>query len=149
MKRLHVHTRVGELAPAVAFYSAVFGAPPVVRKDDYAKWRLDDPRLNFAISARGGTPGVDHLGLEFETSAEMEAFAAGLAPAGIAGRPSKNTTCCYAKSDKVWLSDPDGLAWETFATHGSSEVYGEDDVDLADLERPKMAPQADAAKPCC
>lgn len=148
MRRLHVHTRVEELEPAVAFYTGLFDAPPAVRKDDYAKWMLGDPRVNFAISTRGGGRGVDHLGLQFETAGEVEAFAGTLAARGVEGRPRKNATCCYAKSDKVWLADPAGVAWEIFATHGTSETYGEDDIDLAEPRAARPA-TGGASKSCC
>ena len=148
MKRLHLHTKVRALEPSIAFYSALFGAPPAVRKDDYAKWLLDEPGINFAISARGGAAGVDHLGFQFETGQELEAFAAALEQAGIAGRAQKDAACCYAKSDKVWLADPDGLPWETFATHGQSETFGEDDIDLDELRQTCCDTEA-AKTPCC
>jgi catechol 2,3-dioxygenase-like lactoylglutathione lyase family enzyme len=148
MKRLHLHTKVRALEPSIVFYSALFGAPPAVRKDDYAKWLLDEPRINFAISARGGEAGVDHLGFQFETGQELEAFAASLEQAGVAGRPQKDAACCYAKSDKVWLADPDGLTWETFATHGEHETYGEDDIDLDELRQVCCATET-AKTPCC
>jgi len=123
MKRFHVHVHVGNLADSVRFYSALFGAEPQVSKPDYAKWMLDDPRLNFAIST-GGTRGVSHLGLQTDGIGELEAIAGRARAAGIDGAPEPDAECCYAKSNKHWFTDPQGLVWETFETHGRSESIG-------------------------
>ena len=127
MKRFHVHIAVDDLHRSVGFYTNLFAAAPTVLKDDYAKWMLDDPKVNFAISARGGAPGVDHLGIQVETSAELGALAGRLKAAGESTRDQEATTCCYARSDKAWVNDPSGLRWETFHTFGEATHYGEDE----------------------
>lgn len=126
MKRLHVHVAVQDLQQSIRFYSALFAAAPVVTKEDYAKWMLDDPRVNFAISARAGKAGIDHLGIQAEDGAELEELGARLAQADVSVAPQKGATCCYAKSDKYWTLDPQGIAWESFHTLESAPVYGRD-----------------------
>ena len=111
MKRFHVHVAVNDLSKSIAFYSAIFGEEPSVVKPDYAKWMLEDPRINFAISDRGQAPGVNHLGLQAENDAELEAIHANLKKADTAVLPEKGANCCYAKSDKYWVTDPQGVAW--------------------------------------
>jgi catechol 2,3-dioxygenase-like lactoylglutathione lyase family enzyme len=125
MKRLHVHVAVGNLQQSIGFYSALFAAQPTVVKDDYAKWMLDDPRVNFAISMRGNAPGLDHLGIQVESSAELQDVYDRLRHAGSSVLEVGATTCCYAKSEKSWIDDPTGIAWETFLTSGESTVYGD------------------------
>lgn len=125
MKRLHIHVAVEDLAESVRFYGALFAAPPTVSKPDYAKWMLDDPRVNFAVSARGGAPGVQHLGIQAEDDAELEEVFGRLAAAGRPVLEEAGATCCYARSEKQWVSDPQGVPWETFLTHGESTVYGD------------------------
>jgi hypothetical protein len=124
MKRLHIHVAVDDLSVSIPFYSALFAAPPSVTKDDYAKWLLEDPRLNFAISARGGAAGLDHLGIQVENHGELQEVYARLRRAGGPVLEEGATTCCYANSEKSWISDPSGIAWETFLTSGESTVYG-------------------------
>jgi len=126
MKRLHVHLGVADLEKSIRFYSALFAAEPSVRHADYAKWQLDDPRVNFAISTRGKRAGLDHLGIQAESDAELEELGARLAQADVALLPQKNASCCYAKSDKYWTLDPQGVAWESFHTLDSIPVYGAD-----------------------
>jgi catechol 2,3-dioxygenase-like lactoylglutathione lyase family enzyme len=126
MKRLHVSVAVSDIATSVDFYSTLFAAEPSVRKTDYAKWMLDDPRVNFSISSRGTSKGVDHLGIQVDDDAELATIAARLAKAGRSVHEQKATTCCYAQSNKAWVHDPEGVAWETFHTFGDSTVYGED-----------------------
>jgi catechol 2,3-dioxygenase-like lactoylglutathione lyase family enzyme len=125
MKRLHVHVAVDNLERSIGFYSALFAAKPSVTKSDYAKWMLDDPKVNFAISARGGS-GVDHLGIQVETDDELRELAGRLKAAGEATRDQEATTCCYAQSNKAWVNDPSGIRWETFFTFGEATTYGED-----------------------
>jgi catechol 2,3-dioxygenase-like lactoylglutathione lyase family enzyme len=125
MKRFHVHVSVEDLDANVRFYSAIFGAPPTVLKPDYAKWMVDDPRINFAISQRGTKLGVDHLGVQVESATELSELREQLATAEIAALDQKNAKCCYARSDKYWTTDPQGVAWETFHTLDSIPVYGE------------------------
>jgi catechol 2,3-dioxygenase-like lactoylglutathione lyase family enzyme len=163
MKRLHVHVSVDDLTQSIRFYSTLFATGPTVTKPDYAKWMLDDPRVNFAISARGGPGGVDHLGVQVETAEELQAAYARLQQAGRPVLDEGATTCCYAQSEKAWITDPQGLAWETFLTTGESTVYG-DSADLGPIRTatgPCCTPQADqgtccapapgpaASTPCC
>ena len=129
MKRLHVHVSVEDIAQSVGFYSTLFAAEPAVLKPDYAKWMLDDPRVNFAISARGGKAGLDHFGIQVETQDELQAVYGRLRQADRPVLMEGATTCCYARSEKAWITDPQGLSWETFLTSGGSTVYG----DSADL----------------
>ena len=126
MKRFHVHVSVDDLADNIRFYSSLFGTDPSVVKDDYAKWQLEDPRVNFAISNRGPKAGIDHLGLQADNGAELEEIGSRLAQADVAVTPQKDATCCYAKSDKYWTLDPQGIAWESFHTLDSAPVYGKD-----------------------
>ena len=126
MKRLHVHVAVHDLEQSIRFYSALFAAQPAVKKDDYAKWMLDDPRVNFAISKRGAKAGLDHLGIQAEDDAELEEIGSRLAQADVSLLPQKGASCCYAKSDKYWTIDPQGIAWESFHTLESVPVYGAD-----------------------
>ena len=128
MKRLHVHVAVSDVAQSTKFYSNLFGAKPTVQKDDYAKWMLDDPVVNFAISARGREPGLDHLGIQVESKPELEEVSARLKQAEMQIFDEGATTCCYAKSEKAWVVDPQGIAWETFLTTGPSTSYGSDNA---------------------
>jgi len=125
MKRLHVHVAVDDLQHSIGFYSALFAAQPSVIKSDYAKWMLDDPRVNFAISARGRAAGLDHLGIQVEDKDELNDVYARLHKAGGNVIEQGQTTCCYAKSEKSWIDDPAGIAWETFLTTGESTEYGD------------------------
>ena len=151
-RRLHLSVAVSDLDRAMGFYTALFGVEPSVRKDDYAKWMIDDPRLNFAITSRGRAPGVDHLGFQFETEDDLAAFKEGATARGLRGRTVEDGACCYARSDKLWLADPDGLAWEGFHTHGSHGSFGVDDIDDTDI-RALATTSADGATaadaPCC
>jgi catechol 2,3-dioxygenase-like lactoylglutathione lyase family enzyme len=126
MKRFHVHVAVDDLDASIRFYSTMFGIAPTVIKPDYAKWMLEDPRLNFAISARGLHPGIDHLGLQVESDGELAALRGQIEQAQIAAMTQKDAACCYARSDKYWITDPQGIAWETFHTLDAIPVYGED-----------------------
>ena len=127
MKRLHLHVSVPDLAQSIAFYETLFGAEPTVVKDDYAKWMLEDPRMNFAISQRDRATGVDHVGIQVESPAELGELSARLKAAGAATFDQTATTCCYAQSDKSWVNDPAGVRWETFFTFGEATRYGEDE----------------------
>jgi catechol 2,3-dioxygenase-like lactoylglutathione lyase family enzyme len=126
MKRFHVHVSVEDLDANIRFYSTVFGQPPAVRKDDYAKWMLDDPRVNFAISQRGAPAGLDHLGVQVDSSGELTALREQVQAAEIAALDQTGAQCCYAKSDKYWITDPQGIAWETFHSLDSIPVFGAD-----------------------
>jgi len=126
MKRLHVSVSVPEMGPSVDFYSTLFGQEPSVLKDDYAKWMLDDPRVNFVIEQRGNALGVDHMGIQVEDPEELTEIAERLRAAEQPLQDQPHAVCCYAKSDKAWSRDPQGLSWETFYTFGESTVYGDD-----------------------
>ena len=132
MKRLHVHVGVADLDRSIAFYSTLFGSQPTVTKEDYAKWMLDDPRVNFAISAGNPNKGIEHLGIQAEDRNELAEVYGRLKAADRPVLEEGCTTCCYAKSEKSWVSDPDGVVWEAFHTTGESTVYG-DSPDLGDV----------------
>ncbi len=142
MKRFHVHVQVDDLAASTRFYAAMFGAEPSVLKADYAKWMLEDPRVNFAISARGGKAGVNHLGFQLDSDEALRAMRQQVEAADAASLVEQSgTTCCYAKSDKYWVTDPTGIPWETYHTLDSVPVFGVDDV--------PHAPQAAASGAAC
>ncbi len=128
MKRLHVHVAVEDLAASIRFYSQLFAAQPAVHKEDYAKWLLEDPRVNFAISRRSAKPGIEHLGIQVEDRAELEEVYGRIRGAQAPVLEEGKTTCCYAQSEKSWVEDPQGIQWETFLTSGESTVYGRDAV---------------------
>lgn len=128
MKRLHLHVSVPDIEQAVAFYSTLFDAPPAVLKEDYAKWMVEDPRVNLAISSRARAVGVDHVGVQVDSAGELSELASRLRAAGAETFDQEATTCCYAKSDKSWVTDPAGVRWETFHTLGEATSYGEDEV---------------------
>ncbi|MCU4164698.1 ArsI/CadI family heavy metal resistance metalloenzyme [Carboxylicivirga caseinilyticus] len=125
MKRFHVHVRVKNLEESIAFYSALFNTQPAVVKVDYAKWMLDDPRINYAISTGHSEKGIEHLGLQMESEAELTEVYANMQKAKGTIREEGNCTCCYSKSQKSWITDPQGVDWEAFYTHGLATVYGE------------------------
>jgi predicted lactoylglutathione lyase len=141
MKRMHVHVAVNDLQSSVAFYSALFAAQPTIIKTDYAKWLLDDPRVNFAISTRGRQPGLDHLGIQVESRDELHEVYTRLRQAGGTIVEQGQTSCCYAKSEKSWIDDPAGIAWETFHTTGESTDYGDGSGE--------RAPRVVHEKSCC
>jgi len=124
MKRLHVHVGVNDLDQSIRFYSALFAAEPTVKKPDYAKWMLEDPRVNFAISHRPEASGVRHLGIQAEDAVELREIYTRLKAAEGPTLEEGQTTCCYAKSEKTWIADPQGVAWETFHTTGEATDYG-------------------------
>ena len=126
MKRLHIHIGVKNLDESVRFYSALFGENPSKQKDDYAKWMLDDPHVNFAISTRVGTTGLDHLGIQVDDPKELEALREQMSAANISTHSDGETTCCYAKSEKSWVEDPNGLAWEAYHTMEDAQIFSED-----------------------
>ena len=131
MKRFHVHVAVTDLTQSIRFYSQLFASEPSVTKPDYAKWMLDDPRINFAISQQGTDAGVNHLGLQVETDSELEEVHGRLQGAEGAILVEENVACCYARSDKYWITDPQGVAWETFRSLGTVPVYGQADAGVA------------------
>jgi catechol 2,3-dioxygenase-like lactoylglutathione lyase family enzyme len=125
MKRFHVHVHVDDLARSIGFYSKLFAAEPARLEADYAKWMLEDPPVNFAISTRGGEPGIDHLGIQTDDPAELAAMKARAEAADMALLDEGQTTCCYARSEKHWVTDPQGIAWEHFHTLGDIPVFSE------------------------
>ena len=137
MKRFHVHVAVSDLQQSIRFYSALFNVPPSVTKADYAKWMLEDPRINFAISKRGHEAGMNHLGIQVDSDLELDAMRARLADASIGATTPGETACCYARSNKYWTTDPQGVAWETFHTLDSIPMFGAESV------------AKDAASACC
>ena len=139
MKRLHLHISVPEIEPAIGFYTTLFGAAPIVVQPDYAKWMLEDPRVNLAISSRARAAGVDHVGIQVDSVDELGELATRLKAAGETTFDQEATTCCYAKSDKSWVTDTAGVRWESFFTHGNATSYGEDEI----------IPAAAPAKACC
>lgn len=150
MKRFHVHVAVNDLNKSIAFYSAMFGAEPAVVKPDYAKWMLEDPRVNFAISNRGQAPGVNHLGFQAEDDLELEAIHANLQRADAAIVPEMGANCCYSKSDKYWVTDPQGIAWETFRSLGSIPLFGSAETEsAADDPTASCGSGAASASSCC
>jgi len=147
MKRFHVHVAVNDLSKSIAFYSAMFGEQPGVVKQDYAKWMLEDPRINFAISSRGQPAGVNHLGMQAEDDAELEAIHANLQKADTTVLAEKGAHCCYAKSDKYWVTDPQGIAWESFRSLGSVPLFG--DGEAVTAEKPASCGSGQAATASC
>ncbi len=139
MKRFHVHVHVAGLEESVRFYSTLFGAAPAVIKADYAKWMLKDPPVNFAISSRMAAAGIDHLGFQVESDEDLSEIKRRLDGAGQEVTAQENASCCYARGNKAWVTDPSGISWETFHTLGESTVYGDDT-----LKRTQPAPEA-----CC
>ncbi|MBP6900568.1 MAG: glyoxalase/bleomycin resistance/dioxygenase family protein [Burkholderiaceae bacterium] len=140
MKRFHVHLHVEDLALSIGFYTKLFAAQPTRVESDYAKWMLDDPRLNFAISTRGARPGIDHLGLQTDDAAGLAEMKARAESADLALLDEGETTCCYARSEKHWVTDPQGIAWEHFHTLDSIPVFRQD---------PPATQPASTAPACC
>lgn len=157
MKRFHVHVSVEDLPAAIRFYSTVFGMAPTVEKPDYAKWMLDDPRVNFAVSERAQRPGLNHLGLQVESAQELAQLRDRLEAADSALVEQLGATCCYARSDKYWVTDPAGVAWESFHSLDSVPVYGDDTLPGPAAGAACCVPEARGAsagskaegRPCC
>lgn len=159
MKRLHIHVAVPDLNESIRFYATLFGAEPVKVKPGYAKWMLEDPRVNFAISARGSrAPGIDHIGVQVDSRAELGELAGRLKLAGEKTFDEEAVSCCYAKGDKTWVNDPAGVRWETFYTFGDATTYGEDAPveEIASgaaccgtAAKAELAPQAAKVSGCC
>lgn len=148
MKRMHMHLSVADLDRSVAFYSGLFGTAPTVLKAEYAKWMLDDPRVNFAISVHEGTTkGIEHVGLQVESEDELSEVYGRIKRAGQPFLEEGKTTCCYAKSEKGWVADPDGVLWEAFLTTGESTVYG-DRIQVANAAAAVLDDQAPQGV-CC
>jgi catechol 2,3-dioxygenase-like lactoylglutathione lyase family enzyme len=160
MKRLHVHVSVNDLSASIRFYRELFGADPIVTKDDYAKSMIEDPRVNFAISTHRQPVGVNHLGFQVDTDEELRSMRAQLEAADARMVEESEQPCCYARSDKYWVTDPTGIAWETFHTLGGIPVYGEDTpvfnhgVSVVPMESPTAgccvpAQKSEVAASCC
>ncbi|MES2105055.1 MAG: ArsI/CadI family heavy metal resistance metalloenzyme [Pseudomonadota bacterium] len=154
MKRLHVHISVDNLADSIRFYSSMFASEPSVAKTDYAKWMLDDPRMNFAISQRGAQIGLNHLGIQVESDTELKQMQSRLESLQPGVQMEEGVACCYARSDKYWLSDPSGIAWETFHSLDSIPVFGgtelnRETADAAPGKAACCAPKAGPASACC
>jgi catechol 2,3-dioxygenase-like lactoylglutathione lyase family enzyme len=145
MKRFHIHVGVKDLEKSVQFYSTLFGVKPAKQKDDYAKWMLEDPRINFAISTLTATSGVDHLGIQVDEPRELEELTERLKKADLGVYDEGETTCCYAKSDKAWVEDPSGVAWETYRTMGDAEVFKDKDEASAEC----CPTEDDSEASCC
>lgn len=127
MNRFHLHLKVSDLAQAKAFYSALFDMSPTVEKDDYIKWMVEDPRMNFAISpTSGGEPGINHLGLQVDSDAELAVLEGRLEKADARRQTETGANCCYSSSNKHWALDPDNNVWEMFHTMGAAKIYGAD-----------------------
>ena len=150
MKRFHVHAHVEDLAASVAFYSRLFAAEPTRLERDYAKWMLEDPRLNFAISARGGPPGVDHLGFQTDDGAELAELETRAREADMAVLDAGEASCCYARSEKHWVTDPQGIAWEHFHTLDDIPTFSQPrSAAPMPLPADACATQASPAAACC
>ena len=149
MKRFHVHVAVPDLQKSIRFYSTMFGAEPTVVKPDYAKWMLEDPRLNFAISHNGGPAGINHLGFQVDHPSELKDIHARLEAADAGGMEEKNVSCCYAKSDKYWVTDPAGVPWESFHNLGSVPFYNGDGADESKGACCAPSEEAPARAACC
>ena len=148
MKRFHVHISVPDIAASVSFYSTLFGIGPSLQKADYAKWMLEDPKVNFAISNRGREPGLDHLGIQVEADSELSEVAERLKTADET-IVEQNATCCYANSKKAWVTDPVGIAWETFLTSGESTTYGGQESQSCEVPRISKGRKMLEIKSCC
>lgn len=144
MKRMHIHVGVKNIEDSIRFYSALFGAQPVKTKPDYAKWMLEDPRLNFAISTRAAHVGVDHLGIQVDDGAELNALRDQLSKANLTTHSDGETTCCYAKSEKSWVEDPSGIAWEAYHTMEDAQIFSE-----AEAEGACCTPETKGTPGCC
>jgi len=164
MKRLHIHVAVNELTASINFYSSLFNSPPSLQRVDYAKWDLHDPAVNFAISQRGHASGINHLGIQVDSAEELEEIAQRLDKAQISMAKQTGSSCCYAQSNKHWVQDPQGIAWESFHTMANIAVFGEDtapedssspcciplhNADTDDNEVPCCIPNKDNASGCC
>lgn len=150
MKRFHVHVSVHDLDRSIRFYSTLFGAEPTKVEADYAKWMLDDPRINFAISTRDQRKGVNHLGIQVESGEALSALEHQLRQADASMLTEANATCCYAKSDKYWVTDPQGVAWESFHTLGGAPIFGKSAATKATVCcAPPTASPASKASGCC
>ena len=148
MKRFHLHVGVKDLEKSVLFYSTLFGLKPTKLKEDYAKWVLEDPKLNFAISTRVQTEGVDHLGIQVESENELEEITTRLKNTDLGIYDEGTTTCCYSESNKAWVQDPSGIAWETYQNMGDAEIFSKASDASLDDDSNCCIPD-DAESSCC
>lgn len=146
MKRLHIHVAVEDLAQSVRFYSALFGAEPTKLKADYAKWMVEDPRVNFAISARGAKAGIDHLGIQTDNESELNLLRDQMSAANISTHSDGETTCCYAKSEESWVEDPNGIAWEAYHTMEDAQMFSDGNIKA---EEACCLPETKGTPGCC
>jgi catechol 2,3-dioxygenase-like lactoylglutathione lyase family enzyme len=146
MKRLHIHIGVDNLDESIRFYSTLFGAAPIKRKSDYAKWLLDDPRVNFAISTRARTKGIDHLGIQVDDEAELAEVRERLKGGDLAVVDEGETFCCYARSDKSWIQDPSGIPWEAYRTMEDVQLFSSE---LNSPDGACCAPETMGKPDCC
>lgn len=149
MKRLHVHIAVDNLEQSVTFYTALFGASPSKQKDDYAKWMLEDPRINFAISSRGAQTGLNHFGLQVDSLEELEALRGQMRAANLSLFDEGDTTCCYAASDKSWVKDPSGIPWEAYHTMADVELFSTEQAEQKSACCTPASAQVEEASGCC
>ncbi|HBP90342.1 MAG TPA: ArsI/CadI family heavy metal resistance metalloenzyme [Nitrospirales bacterium] len=156
MKRLHIHIGVEQLEEAIGFYSKLFGAEPVKRKPDYAKWMLEDPPVNLAISTRASTKGVDHLGIQVEEEQELNDIRHRLKAGNLPVSEEGESLCCYAKSDKSWVLDPAGVPWEAYRTMEDAEIFSTHSAhtdtaccEPAFLARPETTMPVQESSGCC
>jgi catechol 2,3-dioxygenase-like lactoylglutathione lyase family enzyme len=148
MKRFHIHVGVKDLEKSIQFYSTLFGQKPTKLKEDYAKWMIEDPRLNFAISTRVRGEGVDHLGIQVEDNSELEQITERLKNADLAIYDEGETTCCYAESKKAWVQDPTGIAWEAYKTMGDTEIFSSK-TETSEIEESQCCVPEDSKTSCC
>ena len=146
MKRMHIHVGVESLDQSIKFYNSLFGAEPVKTKFDYAKWMLEDPRINFAISTRSGKVGVDHLGLQVDEASELEAMRERFSSADMAVFDEGETVCCYARSDKSWVQDPTGIVWEAYEAMQDVQLFSSDEPALGEA---CCTPETRGQSGCC
>ncbi|OJX97623.1 MAG: glyoxalase/bleomycin resistance/dioxygenase family protein [Legionella sp. 40-6] len=145
MKRFHIHIGVSNLADSIRFYNALFGADPVKVKSDYAKWMLEDPRINFAISTRTAKNGVEHLGIQVDDATELDALRKQFSQANISTHSDGETTCCYAKSEKYWVNDPSGIPWEAYHTMEDAQFFSGENTS----EGSCSIPDQNTSTTCC
>lgn len=149
MKRFHIHVGVKDLNHSVQFYSTLFGQKPTKQKEDYAKWMLEDPKINFAISTRSAEEGIDHLGFQVDEESELNELTTRLKNADLGVYGEGTTTCCYAESNKAWVKDPSGIAWETYQTMADADVYSRKPQVVESQASSCCAPKTSTSKSCC
>ena len=156
MSRIHIHINVQDLDQSILFYSTLFGAEPTVIKSEYAKWMLDDPAINFAISDKASVAGINHVGIQTDDRSGLSDISSRLKAAGETTYDQEATSCCYAVSDKTWVEDPSGVRWETFFTKGEGTIYGEEEAEQEmskaleeERQRRSATPSKTSTAACC